>query len=254
MRWLVLVVLLFACGEGGGGGGKEDKKKDKEKDAKNLPVAKPAPTWCDGKKCPCKEGDEKATESYKSCELSTDLVVQGIPCSKARIEFWPDGKLKKCDLKSPVKVGEYECHVGVGIMYLHKDGKLKRCHVEGEYKVDGYVVSGVRFGRFDFETYANGKLREGELKAASKFGKQSCQAGKVGLYPDGKVYSCDTAEPIKVDDELTLPAGTPVVFGADGALTGFFPQNTVKYKGEEKKAGWAVCIVKDCNTWPNSPD
>jgi hypothetical protein len=251
MRWLLCVFLIVSCGEGGGSGGGGGKK---DRDTKaDVPVAKPAPAWCDGKKCPCKEGDEKATESYKSCELSSDLVVQGIPCSKGRLEFWPDGTLKKCDLKSPVMVGEYECHVGVGIMWLHKNGSLKRCHVKGEYKVGTYEL-GSRWGAFDFELYADKKLREGELKSPGTFGTRSCTAGKVGLYADGKVYSCNTAEPIVVDETLTLEKETPVLFAADGALTGFFPRTNVKYKGEEKKAGWAVCIVKDCNTWPSSPD
>jgi hypothetical protein len=253
MRWLS-ILLLIACGESGGGGGKTDDGtgKGKDKDGKALPVAKPAPTWCDGKKCPCKEGDEKAKESYKACELGAKLVVQGVPCGKGRVEFWPDGKLKKCDLEAPVMVGDYECHVGVGILWLHKDGTLKRCHVKGTYKVDGYQL-GSRWGAFDFELYANGKLREGELERPQKIGTHGC-AEKIGLYPDGKVYSCKATEPVVVDETLTLPKDTPVLYAADGSLSGFFPQSTITYKGEEKKAGWAVCVVASCNTWPPSPD
>jgi len=211
-------------------------------------VAKPAPTWCDGNKCPCKEGDEKATETSKMCELGAPLVVQGVPCGKGRLEFHPDGKLRACDLASPVTVGSYACRVGVGILRLLPDGSLQRCNVSGEYTIGGYQL-GRASNAFDLELFDARTLREGELSRPTQVAGHRCK-GKLGLYRDGKLYSCDSDEPIVVDDALTLPMGTPVTFAADGSLSGFFPQAEVTYHGEVKKPGYPVCIVEGCNTWP----
>jgi hypothetical protein len=215
-----------------------------------VAIAAPAPTFCDGKPCPCKAGTSTdAKDEWKQCELEKPLVVQGVPCGAGDLRFHADGKLKECSLEAPVDVGPYHCQVGVGILWLHPDGKLKRCNVAGTAKVGDFDLEDKRFGYWDLEIYDDGGLKDGTLAAPRTIGGKPCRR-QVTLYRGGAPYSCDLDAPL-TEGTLTLPEATPVMWSKDGKVIGYFPQEDMPYKGGVHKAGEPVCLVKNCNEEPD---
>jgi hypothetical protein len=211
-----------------------------------LATAASAPTFCDGKPCPCK-APLRESFGMQVCDLTAALTIQGVPCKAEEVQFHPDGRLRECSIASAVRVGPYRC---VSSVRLLPNGALQSCEVSGAYAVGGYELEEKKWSSFRLEIYSDGSLRQGVLAEPRRIGKIACQKD-VALYPTGEVYSCDVDEPF-THRGITFEIGTPAMYGKDGTLIGYFPQKDIPaLDGGVIGAGNPVCIVDQCNVYPD---
>lgn len=203
---------------------------------------------CGATPCPCKAGtSNEAKETYDRCELEAQLTVQGVPCGPGRLLFHPDGRLAQCEIAGAATIGSIKCsNAGFGFFQLHENGTVKQCTAEGPTKVGDFELAA---GAFRIQIFEDGTLRQGTLAAPRDLFGVKC-TGDVVFYRGGRPYSCRIDEPVELGGHK-LEKNTPVMLAKDGSLLGFFPQSDVTIDGKLRQAGYAYCIVKDCNTHPD---
>lgn len=139
-------------------------------------------------------------------KVARNTTVQGFPCAKGDVWFYPDGSLDECTLSSAAAIGDLRIPRG-SIIEMWPGGGARLVMLPRPANLAGYRVrGGTRPGLSRGATTAFYKT--GELRSFYLTGKQTiqgvpCSGGPwntltdptgsgnlVELYPDGKIESC----------------------------------------------------------------
>jgi hypothetical protein len=138
--------------------------------------------------------------------IAQNTTIQGYPCARGEIWFYPDGALNQCRLSQPASLGDLRVPGG-SIVEFWPNGAPHYLMMRRPARFDGYTVrGGTRWGLSRGATtsfYRTGELHSFYLLSSGEVQGVPCQGGEwntftdpdgggsvVDLYRDGKIESC----------------------------------------------------------------
>ncbi len=139
-------------------------------------------------------------------KVAHNTTIQGFPCARGVVWFYPDGALDECTLSAPAAIGDLRVPRH-SVVELWPDGgarfvMLPHTAVLGSYRVRGGTLHGLSRGAAT-AFYRTGELQSFYLPANQTIQGVPCGGGawntytdpsggetRVELYPNGKIESC----------------------------------------------------------------
>ncbi len=170
------------------------------------------------------------------CDLEQPRSLAGLECAPGRVSFYPDGKLRGCELARGAAFGEVRCAASPATVRIYPGGALRECVLARKERLAGLeILENVRI-----ELHETGALRRAEIEGTAEIDGYSCR-GIIRLTHDGHLLQCTLASPITVQG-IDLPSLTRVVLYPDGGLRKLRVRRSFEVEGRGYERDEEVCF------------
>ncbi len=155
--------------------------------------------------------------------LTEDTVIDGWPCRKGFIVFYPDWRLDELLLFRDYERNGVSMPAGTWV-FPNEDGNPGICMFPRDMETQGYICRGSWMGKEGMMTsfHANGKLKHfyprKQVEADGVPCKGSIFSG-ISLHENGRLHECVLEKAMTIEG-VNYPKGTALRFDREGRLIG----------------------------------
>ncbi len=170
------------------------------------------------------------------CDLQEGRALGGLECAAGRVSFYPDGKLRGCELARTEALGDVRCAASPASVRVYPGGALRECVLARKDRLAKLeVLEGMRV-----EFHENGALRRAEIEGTAEIDGYSCR-GIVRLTHDGHLLQCTLASATSVQG-IDLPSLTRVILYPDGGLRKLRVRRGLEIEGRRYERDEEACF------------